>query len=158
MTLSVVPLAPVEPALIQVYRLRGVATAAGILGAAAAAEWTVPWLPFPGAVLTAALLFATWSVGVAPKRRWQRIGSAFTGTELHVEQGLWTRWHTIVPVSRVQHIDIAQGVAERLCGVVTLVLHTAGTEASMVAVPGLAREEAEAIRDSIREAIGSARS
>ena len=63
--------------------------------------------------------------------------------------------HTIVPVSRVQHIDVMQGALQRLFRVSTLVLHTAGTDNSVVALPGVTSATAEQIRDAIRVKIGS---
>ncbi len=157
MTLAIVPLLPLERGQLHVIRLRAVRTALFLLAAAVAGEFFVPELPMPGAFLAPVLPVALWIAGFAPGRRWRRWGYAFTGGELHVAHGLWTRVHTIVPTLRVQHIDVAQDVLERLFGVATLVLHTAGTDANVVILPGIARATAEEIRDAIRERIGSAR-
>lgn len=156
MTLAIVPLLPLAPRQRVVMRIRAIRTALILLAAAGAAEWYVPDLPAHGLFLTPAALLALWIAGFAPGRRWRRWGYAFTGTELHVAHGLWTQVHTIVPVLRVQHIDVQQGVLERLFGVATLVLHTAGTNASVVVLPGITRADAEDIRDAIRTRIGSA--
>jgi membrane protein YdbS with pleckstrin-like domain len=107
------------------------------------------WLP----ALVAALI-AGWMI-LSAGRRWRRWGYAFTGRELHVAHGWLVHVHTIVPVSRVQHIDVSQGAFERIFGVSTLSLHTAGTEASVVVLPGVTRDTAEEIRDAIRIQIGS---
>ncbi len=156
MTLAIVPLTPLERGQLHVIRLRALRNAIVLLVAAGAAEWFVPNLPMPGLFLAPVILLALWMVVLAPPRRWRRWGYAFTGTELHVEHGLFTRVHTIVPVLRVQHIDVQQDVLERLFKVATLVLHTAGTDDNVVILPGIARATAEAIRDTIRERIGSA--
>ena len=64
------------------------------------------------------------------------------------------RSDTVVPFSRVQHIDVGQGPLERTFGIATLTLHTAGNHNASVALPGLgeplAREMREAIRAHIR--------
>jgi uncharacterized protein len=73
--------------------------------------------------------------------------------ELHIAQGVWTRIETVVPLARVQHIDVSQGPIERGFGVCRLVLHTAGTMNSRVVLPGLARATAERMRDEIRARI-----
>jgi membrane protein YdbS with pleckstrin-like domain len=150
-----VPLEPLERAYLGVMRLRAVILW-GLLALAAAAGdaalvWrlgTVPGL-LTGPVLILGLLAVFW---VAPGR-WSRWRYAFTGTELHVARGWLFRLHTVVPVVRVQHIDVAQGPLERGARVATLQLHTAGTEHSLVVLPGLALVRAEAIRDAIRAQI-----
>lgn len=150
-----VPLEPLERAYLGVMRLRAVILW-GLLALAAAAGdaalvWrlgTVPGL-LTGPVLILGLLAVVW---VAPGR-WNRLRYAFTGPELHVARGWLFRLHTVVPVVRVQHIDVAQGPLERGARVATLQVHTAGTEHSLVVLPGLALVRAEAIRDAIRAQI-----
>ena len=73
--------------------------------------------------------------------------------ELQVRHGVWTKVHTVVPLGRVQHIDISQGPLERAFAVCRLVVHTAGTMHSQVVLPGLARATAEGMRDEIRSRI-----
>ena len=55
------------------------------------------------------------------------------------------------PLVRVQHIDVTRGPLEKMFGVATLVVHTAGTHNSVVTLPGLAPDRAGQIRDIIRE-------
>lgn len=87
---------------------------------------------------------------ILPARRYRLWGYREDEDELQVRSGMLFRLHTIVPFGRVQHIDIAQGPIERAFGVATLILHTAGTRGSSVPLPGLARGQAEAMRDRIR--------
>lgn len=154
MTLDDVPLGPIDPAFLSVLRTQAATAALPPLAASVAGDFFVqarggpPWL-----VVAAVLAIAIWSVLVAPPRRWRRWRYAFTGEELHVARGWWTHVHTVVPVRRVQHIDLSQGPLERRHGLATLVLHTAGTEHSRVSLPGLPREEAERIRDKIRASV-----
>jgi uncharacterized protein len=54
------------------------------------------------------------------------------------------------PFGRVQHIDVHRGPLERFYGLATLVLHTAGNHNASVALPGLAHEDALAMREEIR--------
>lgn len=110
----------------------------------------------PGVVAGPVVLLGVMATIVLVPRRWRRWGYAFTDSELHVARGWLTRVHTIVPVSRVQHIDVSQGPIERGAGVAVLSLHTAGTENSLVVLPGISRLRAEAIRDAIRGRISDA--
>ena len=59
--------------------------------------------------------------------------------------GLW-RTETLVPVSRVQHLDLERGPLERRLGLATLGVHTAGTRMAAVKLPLLALDDAEALR------------
>lgn len=153
MLLPDIPLQPLERGQLHVMRLAGAITTAIVTAGAALTSWGVShaleWLPLWAAPL-AVLLLGLWSIALAPKR-WARWGWAWTGKELHVASGWLTRVHTIVPASRVQHIDVTQGPVERMFGVATLVLHTAGTANSEVDLPGISRDTAESIRDAIRE-------
>lgn len=103
------------------------------------------WLP----PLVVALLLV-WPVLIAPRRRFAAWGYDEAGDALLIAHGVWTEVQTVVPFKRVQHIDVAQGPIERGFGVSQLVLHTAGTAHSLVVLPGLTREAAEAMRDRIR--------
>ena len=69
---------------------------------------------------------------------------------MHVAHGVLVHTETSVAFHRVQHIDIAQGPIERMCGVWQLVLNTPGTLNSRIRLPGLSRATAEALRDEIR--------
>lgn len=157
MSLTIVPLQPIERGQLNVMRARGAMMAFALIMAAIIAEFAgADELPVHGAIAGAALLIGIWLAVVAPPRRWRHWGYAFTGRELHVAHGWWTQVHTIVPVVRVQHIDVAQGPLERSFGVARLMLHTAGTDQTVVTLPGVTRATAEEIRDAIRERIGSA--
>ena len=160
MALDIIPLEPIERGQLNVMRIRALAYLGMMMAPAVIVPfivmpsvfraWDVPvWTP--AAVVAALGLYALFSAG----RRWRRWGYAFTGRELHVASGWLVHVHTIVPVSRVQHIDVVQGALQRLFRVSTLVLHTAGTDNSVVALPGVTRATAEQIRDAIRVKIGS---
>lgn len=147
-------LAPLDRRFVTVLRWRAAVAALIVLVIAAAAEAILYRQDWPNGIAAAvAIAVASWLVGIAPPRRFAHWGFALDERELHVAHGWLTRVHTIVPIGRVQHIDLTQGPIERGCGVATLVLHTAGTDHSLVTVPGLAREQAEAVRDRIRSAI-----
>lgn len=91
---------------------------------------------------------------LVPDRRYRSWSYALAAAEMRVRHGVWTRVDTIIPVRRIQHIDVAQDPAARMFGLASLVVHTAGTRSSSVAVPGLELREAERLRDELRRSIG----
>lgn len=143
---------PLEPGQRWVMHIHAVVPALALIAAAFGLgqvsvhvlEW--PWWP-PFVLL---LPLALWSLFVAPSRRFATWGWALAEDELHVAHGVWTRVHTIVPLTRVQHIDVAQGPVERGFGVAQLIVHTAGTAHATVGLPGLSRATADELRDTIR--------
>lgn len=96
------------------------------------------------------LVVAAWAILRVPLRRHAARGFDLGADRLRVVRGLWFRSDTVVPFGRVQHIDVTQGPLERAFGLATLVVHTAGTHNASVALPGLAAEDAAAMREMIR--------
>lgn len=88
-----------------------------------------------------------------PARRYAHKGYVMSDDRLRVARGLLFRSDTVVPFGRVQHIDVTQNPLERLYGLATLVVHTAGTHNSSVALAGLKRADADAMREDIRRHI-----
>lgn len=125
------------------------AAGGGALGLVLREEFGLPW--WPPALLAGAV--ALWAVAIAPRRRWAAWGWALDRDEVHIARGVWTQTHTVVPIARVQHIDVAQGPLERSFGLARLILHTAGTAHAIVVLPGLARADAEQLRDTVRAQI-----
>lgn len=73
--------------------------------------------------------------------------------ELFLEHGVLNRVRTIVPLRRIQHLDVSQDLLEREFSLGRLVVHTAGSRSSDVVVPGLVLDEAERIRDEVKRYI-----
>jgi membrane protein YdbS with pleckstrin-like domain len=99
------------------------------------------WVTVACAVLAALALGVL--VGVVRHRRlgWKLDGLGFATRR----GGLW-RTETLVPVPRVQHLDLERGPLERRLGLATLVVHTAGTRMAAVKLPLLDLADAEALR------------
>lgn len=107
----------------------------------------------PGMILIPVLLFAALIVFILPGRIYRRWGYDMGDEQLRVLRGFLWRTDTIVPFNRIQHIDVAQGPLQRLFGLSTLIVHTAGTHNSIVTLPGLATANAEEMRDMIKDHI-----
>ena len=150
------PLLPVEPGYKQVLRLRmaitwllfvGIAT---VLDRIFLAETRFSSL-LPAMLVLAALI----TVAVAPERVYRRLKYRLTERLLQVVRGWLFHTDTVVPLVRVQHLDVVRGPLDKMFGTASLVVHTAGTHNSIVTVPGLAPDRAAEIRDIIREHVRS---
>ena len=106
---------------------------------------------FKGFPTVAVFMIAAAGVLTAPQRIYARLHYRLTEKLLQVVRGWLFHVDTVVPLVRVQHIDVTRGPLEKMFGVATLVVHTAGTHNSIVTLPGLAPERAAQIRDIIRE-------
>ncbi len=115
-------------------------------------HWFAPdrWGPQGFWVLLVLLLGSSLSWWL-PKLRYRYWRYALSPEELVLERGVLVRVRTIVPLRRVQHLDIAQDLIERELGLARIVLHTAGTRHSAVVLPGLRQEQAEALREKVRQ-------
>ena len=79
------------------------------------------------------------------------------GTDrLRVVRGYMYCRDTVVPLGRIQHIDVHQGPIMRRYGLATLTVHTAGNHNASVSLPGLRHEDAVEMRETIREYIKAA--
>lgn len=145
-------LLPVEPGYKNVLRFR-----LGVF-------WLVVWVA--GTVLDQVALSETAGHGFltfglpalallaiigAPRRIYARLRYQLNDCLLQVVRGWLFHVDTVVPLVRVQHIDVTRGPLEKMFGVATLVVHTAGTHNSIVTLPGLSPDRAGEIRDRIRE-------
>src|SRR5690242_16159269 len=141
-------LTPLHPNYVKVVRLATLVSALPIVVVALIFEFFGE-LP-TGAFLVPVLLAIGYLLVRAPLRRYQPRGYQLGADRLRVVRGLLFRKDTVVPFGRVQHIDVHQGPIERGYGLATLVLHTAGTHNASVTLPGLAHEDAVAMRENIR--------
>jgi membrane protein YdbS with pleckstrin-like domain len=106
--------------------------------------------PFAGALPAAVLVVALSIITAAPERTYRRLKYRLTDRLLQVLRGWLFHVDTIVPLVRVQHIDVTRGPLDKMFGTATLVVHTAGTHNSVVSLPGLSPHRAAEIRDAIR--------
>jgi hypothetical protein len=73
--------------------------------------------------------------------------------ELYLERGVFNRIRTIVPLRRIQHLDVSQNILEREFDLSKLIVHTAGARSGDVVLPGLGIVEAERLRDDVKRYI-----
>lgn len=151
-------LAHLDPRMVRVWAARGGVASLGVAAVVLAAELGIAAggdLPWPRGLGAAAVLAAgavlSWALARARYRSW-RYEVAERTLELH--HGVVVRSHSAIPYFRVQHVDVTQGPVERALGVARLVVHTASA-ATDAAIPGVAADRADALRDVILERTGA---
>lgn len=97
------------------------------------------------------LIGAVLTVVIAPGRVHFRLRHRLTERILQVTRGWLFHTDTVVPLVRVQHLDVTRGPLDKAFGTATLVVHTAGTHNSIVTLPGLSPRRAAELRDRIGE-------
>lgn len=108
----------------------------------------------PAGVLTGIVvtLGTTYSL-LWPRLRYRYWSYELRPEELFLEHGVLNRVRTIVPLRRIQHLDVSQDVLEREFSLGRLIVHTAGSRSSDVVIPGLQLEMAERMRDEVKRYI-----
>lgn len=106
----------------------------------------IPWLWAIPAVLGAVIVIA---VALTP-RRVRAIGYRMREDDLLLRRGILFSRVVAVPYGRMQLVDITRGPVARAFGLAELKLVTAAA-ATAVTLPGLAVEDAEALRDRLVE-------
>jgi uncharacterized protein len=121
-----------------------VATAFGLLtpatgGPLPALRWTVPAL---------AVLYAVITIGVRPFVRYRVHRWEVTGEAVYTLTGWLTRTWTLVPVARIQTVDVTRGVLQQLFGLSSIAVLTASSHGT-VRVPHLEADVAERVADDL---------
>lgn len=143
-----VPLRSLHPRVRILWILRAVISAAVVGGGVAALDRFVldvgPMLPVGVAGL---LLVAGIAHALLHYRIWQY---EVREDALYLERGVVTRVRTVVPFVRIQHVDTSRGPVERLVGLSTSVVYTAGSRGADVSIPGLEAERAEDLQGRLK--------
>lgn len=69
---------------------------------------------------------------------------------LFLVRGVVTQVDTSVPYVRVQHTDTQRGPVERLIGLSSVVVYTAGSRGADIRIPGLRPQRATELREQLR--------
>jgi membrane protein YdbS with pleckstrin-like domain len=119
---------------------------AGLIGTWAlnSAAFDTMW----GIILTGVLLVLGFVWVLLYYRRWVYQVRA---DSIYLERGVVTHVRSLVPYVRIQHVDTKQSFVERLLGLSTLVVYTAGSRGADVTIPGLLPEEARDLQSRVKE-------
>jgi membrane protein YdbS with pleckstrin-like domain len=97
------------------------------------------------------VLFAisAWLTHWRPPRLYRAWSYRIDGRVLETRSGLLIRVVRLLPLNRLQHVDLSRGPFERMFGLASLVLYTAGTSIASITIPGLEASEAVRLRDQL---------
>lgn len=96
--------------------------------------------------LAVLLLHIIFFIILFPKVRWMRWRYEVREAEIELQHGLFIVKRTLIPMIRVQHVDTTQGPLLRKYNLAVLTISTAAT---VHAIPAIAVEEADALRQQI---------
>jgi len=140
-----------DPKARTLWRVHGTLFSPPVLAAGGGGSWALleraqipPWLAFSPGVAAAALALVL--VTVLPPARWHRWRYEVRGEEVDLERGVLWRRRTLVPLSRVQHVDTKSGPLQRRFGLATVEIYTA---AGSEEIPQLAVSVADELRENI---------
>jgi membrane protein YdbS with pleckstrin-like domain len=142
-----------DPRVIKLWRVRHAIVSIVLLGMATIAVVSIGfatnrWLwPIIGwqVLLALRVVLLFWY----PARSYKSWGYRIDGKVLETKRGIWFRIHQLLPLARLQHVDLHTGPIERSFGLASLLLHTAGTQHASIVVPGLDAREAARLRDEL---------
>jgi len=106
----------------------------------------------PGALralaIVGAVLVAAVGALAVPQLRWRRWRWDVRDEEIDLRHGALTEVRTIVPMARVQHVDVRRSFMQQRSGTADLVVHTA---AGQTTIPMLPEAAAVEVRDRIAD-------
>ncbi|WP_436343622.1 PH domain-containing protein [Natronorubrum sp. FCH18a] len=140
---------PLHPRIRLLWIAQG-AIAAIVLGVVLALvdRWLtgVPTVAIAGVVTVGLVLGTAYAV-----RLYQVWTFELQDDALYLERGVVTFVETAVPFVRVQHVDTQFGPVERVLGLSSVVVYTAGSRNADVRIPGLTPDRARDLQDTLRE-------
>lgn len=126
------------------------AVSAAVLGVIAGVVFT---LLSPGGAWVGGVVFAIGTVlGIVFAVLRYRIWTYQVRTDsLYLRRGVLTRVNTVAPYVRIQHVDTRRGPLDRVFGLATTVVYTAGSRGADVSIPGLTPERADDLQARLKQ-------
>lgn len=106
--------------------------------------WTICLVGF-----VAFLAFLGWFVHAWPAIEHRHLRWRLHSVGLEIQKGVWWQHRITVPRDRVQHVDVEQGPLLRRYGLAKLIVHTAGTHAPTIELPGLSMAVAQDLKTQL---------
>lgn len=138
-----------DPRVVRLWRWQALVWPAVLAVSVGAAGWLLD-LRYQAAIAAPAVMLAGILVAlVSPPARYRCWSFAVRDADVVIRRGVLWRVTSIVPHSRIQHVDTTNGPLERKLGLSSVVLFTAGTVGASITIPGLPATEAAELRDRL---------
>jgi uncharacterized protein len=124
-----------------------------VLVGALVASPTIVGIPFGGAIFAAAFVLAVVVAATVPYLRYRRWRYEIRQRDLFLSHGSWFYVLTLIPFDRIQYVETHQGPVDLAFRLMQLVVYTAAGKAARI--PGLAPDEAEALREELSKVAGT---
>ena len=98
----------------------------------------------------AIVLFQVLSIILYPPIEYIQWAYLIAPDRIEIKKGIFYRTHTVIPISRIQHVAVTQGVLQRPFKLSTVQIHTAG---DVMEIQELNTEVAEAICSKLQKRV-----
>ncbi len=143
------PSQTLEPEIQGVWAIQSTVSAA-VLGVVASVAFSI--VPPGGAWIGGVVFVLATVLGVVFSVLRYRIWTYQVRKDsLYLKRGVLTRVNTVAPYVRIQHVDTRRGPIERIFGLATTVVYTAGSRGADVSIPGLTPERANDLQARLKQ-------
>lgn len=97
------------------------------------------------------IIFLFWINHIA----FQKKSYAIREKDILYRSGVLATSTTIIPIGRIQHIAVTEGVLSRMYGLASVEVYTAGGSSSDLRIPGIAKDKAYSIKEFLMNNIDS---
>ncbi|MFT6095646.1 MAG: putative membrane protein [Nonlabens sp.] len=104
-----------------------------------------------GMFMTAFIAFIALASLVSPVLKYLYFTFHIEGDELIIQKGLLQKERKSIPLERIQSININQNVVQRILGIVSLEVDTAGSKGKELEIPGLEKAFASEFKELLQE-------
>lgn len=106
-------------------------------------EWSYVFLAISSVLIVLIFIIQTWFI---PKIRYRRFKYEILDEEIYIQRGIIIVTRTLVPMTRIQHVDTTQGPVLKRYKLMTVTISTAATTHE---IPALSEGEADGLRNEI---------
>ena len=138
-----------DPRVMVLWRVQLLVWAVGLALSAGLAGWLLDYEYQSVLAASAVLLAGIITALLWPRARYRSWSFAVGDSDVVIRRGVWWRVTSVIPHSRIQHVDTTHGPLERKLGLSSVVLFTAGTVGASITIPGLRTVEAGELRDKL---------
>lgn len=107
--------------------------------------------PIAGSISLVIPLILVSVFGVYSHLRYTKWAFNLDEDHFYREHGVFKKVNSMVPYVRIQHIDTNRGPLERLTGLSTVRIYTAGSKGADIKIPGLEKQRAGEIQEELRK-------